>query len=103
MYPDGFARRDVKNKIADFRTSFKASNVEMQTSTAFPMMPERILADARIALPDDAIITTDVGWNKNGVGQQFDILTPGSDPDARRFCDDGFRPSSGDWRQACCP
>ena len=26
----------------------------------------------------DAIITTDVGWNKNGVGQQFPIYEPGS-------------------------
>ena len=42
------------------------------------MRPERILADVRAVLPDDAIITTDVGWNKNGVGQQFDILQPGS-------------------------
>jgi acetolactate synthase-1/2/3 large subunit len=29
-------------------------------------------------LPRDAIICTDVGWNKNGVGQQFPIYTPGS-------------------------
>lgn len=33
------------------------------------MMPERILADTRKILPDDAIITTDVG-GKKGVGQQ---------------------------------
>jgi acetolactate synthase-1/2/3 large subunit len=42
------------------------------------MRPERILAAVREVLPRDAIITTDVGWNKNGVGQQFPILTPGS-------------------------
>ena len=42
------------------------------------MMPERILADLRKVLPANAIITTDVGWNKNGVGQQFSILEPGS-------------------------
>ncbi len=42
------------------------------------MRPERILADVRAVLPRDAIITTDVGWNKNGVGQQFPIYTPGS-------------------------
>jgi acetolactate synthase-1/2/3 large subunit len=42
------------------------------------MRPERILADVRAALPRDALITTDVGWNKNGVGQQFPILTPGT-------------------------
>jgi len=47
-------------------------------SDAFPMMPERILAEVRELLPRDALITTDVGWNKNGVGQQFPIYTPGS-------------------------
>jgi acetolactate synthase-1/2/3 large subunit len=42
------------------------------------MRPERILAEVRQLLPRDAIITTDVGWNKNGVGQQFPILEPGT-------------------------
>ncbi|MGB1234885.1 MAG: thiamine pyrophosphate-binding protein [Planktomarina sp.] len=92
MYPDGFARTKKKDEIAAFRKSFKASNVEMQTSDAFPMMPERILADTRLALPDDAIITTDVGWNKNGVGQQFDILTPGSILTPGGFATMGFGP-----------
>jgi acetolactate synthase-1/2/3 large subunit len=42
------------------------------------MRPERILADVRDVLPRDALITTDVGWNKNGVGQQFPIYEPGT-------------------------
>ena len=92
MYPDGFARTAKKAEIAAFRESFKASNAEMQASTAFPMMPERILADTRKALPEDAIITTDVGWNKNGVGQQFDILTPGSILTPGGFATMGFGP-----------
>ena len=56
------------------------------------MTPERILADTRKALPEDAIITTDVGWNKNGVGQQFDILTPGSILTPGGFATMGFGP-----------
>ena len=92
MYPAGFGRAEKKHEIAAFRKRFKASNVEMQTSSAFPMMPERILADARKALPEDAIITTDVGWNKNGVGQQFDILTPGSILTPGGFATMGFGP-----------
>ncbi len=92
MYPDGFAREEKKAEIAAFRASFKESNREMATSAAFPMMPERILADARKALPEDAIITTDVGWNKNGVGQQFDILTPGSILTPGGFATMGFGP-----------
>lgn len=92
MYPDGFARTEKRSEIGAFRESFKVSNVEMQTSSAFPMMPERILADTRKALPEDAIITTDVGWNKNGVGQQFDILTPGSILTPGGFATMGFGP-----------
>ena len=92
MYPDGFAREAKKTEIAEFRATFKESNREMAESSAFPMMPERILADTRKALPDDAIITTDVGWNKNGVGQQFDILTPGSILTPGGFATMGFGP-----------
>jgi len=92
MYPKGIGRTEKKDEIAKFRKAFKASNMEMQTSKAFPMMPERILADARKALPEDAIITTDVGWNKNGVGQQFDILAPGSILTPGGFATMGFGP-----------
>ncbi len=58
------------------------------------MRPERILADLRAALPRDALITTDVGWNKNGVAQQFPIHTPGtsSPPAATRRWASARRP-----------
>lgn len=76
--PSGIVRNSLKEEIAEDKRIFKARNVEMEKSSAFPMMPERILAEVREVLPRDAIITTDVGWNKNGVGQQFPIYTPGS-------------------------
>ena len=63
------------------------------------MRPERILSETREVLPPDAIITTDVGWNKNGVGQQFDILTPGHVPDAGRLRDHGLRRAGGPRRE----
>lgn len=92
MYPEGIKRTAKKVEIAEFRSAFNESNREMAESPAFPLMPERILADARKALPEDAIITTDVGWNKNGVGQQFDILTPGSVLTPGGFATMGFGP-----------
>ena len=92
LFPNGIDRSDVRKKINTFRESFKKSNEDMATSDAFPMMPERILSDTRKALPKDAIITTDVGWNKNGVGQQFDILTPGSILTPGGFATMGFGP-----------
>ena len=92
MFPEGFKRPAKTDEIAAFRAAFVESNREMAESTAFPMMPERILADTRRGLPEDAIITTDVGWNKNGVGQQFDILTPGSILTPGGFATMGFGP-----------
>lgn len=77
-YPEGIQRENLRAEIADERQRFKQSNLEMEHSDAFPMMPERILAEVREVLPRDAVITTDVGWNKNGVGQQFPVYTPGS-------------------------
>lgn len=92
MYPRAAPRAAWVDKIADFRADFKKQNAAMSGSDAFPMTPERILADARTALPADAIITTDVGWNKNGVGQQFDILTPGGVLTPGGFATMGFGP-----------
>jgi acetolactate synthase-1/2/3 large subunit len=77
-FPRGVKRPSLVDEIAEKKRQFKQSNLEMELSDAFPMMPERILAEVREALPKDAIITTDVGWNKNGVGQQFPIYEPGS-------------------------
>ncbi|HET9666870.1 MAG TPA: thiamine pyrophosphate-binding protein, partial [Desertimonas sp.] len=93
-FPEGFDNPAVRRRIADFRRSFAASNEPMATSDAFPMMPERILAEVRSALPDDAYLTTDVGWNKNGVGQQFPIRTPGTVLTPGGFATMGFGPSA---------
>jgi len=89
-------RRDpaLEAEIAAYRKEFAAANAEMATSDAFPMMPERILADVRAVLPRDALITTDVGWNKNGVGQQFGIFTPGSFITPGGYATMGFGPAA---------
>ncbi len=78
LVPAGIERAALAEQIAMARSAFIATNRVHATSDAYPMRPERILADVREALPRDALITTDVGWNKNGVGQQFPILEPGT-------------------------
>ncbi|MFB4161591.1 thiamine pyrophosphate-binding protein [Geomicrobium sp. JSM 1781026] len=79
LYPNGIDRNEkLKEDIQTYRKELRSSISENVNSDAFPMKPERILADVREVLPRDAYITTDVGWNKNGVGQQFPIYTPGS-------------------------
>ena len=54
MKPEGINRPELRKVIDDFRKDFAKSNLEMQQSDAFPMMPERILADLRDVMPDDA-------------------------------------------------
>lgn len=101
--PEGRRNRALVAEIAAWRREFKASNADMETSDAFPMMPERILAEVRAVLPADALITTDVGWNKNGVGQQFPILTPGSFLTPGGYATMGFGPAAALGAKIACP
>src|SRR5256885_1888728 len=78
LLPDGIRRPERQGEIEAARALFLAGNRAHAQNDAYPMRPERILADVREALPRDALITTDVGWNKNGVGQQFPIYEPGT-------------------------
>lgn len=83
LVPNGLQNDELKQEIIANREEFKNSNLKYITDNSFPMKPQRILEEVREVLPRDAYITTDVGWNKNGVGQQFPIyeagtvLTPG--------------------------
>jgi acetolactate synthase-1/2/3 large subunit len=92
LYPQGRRNVEAAAQIAQFRRDFAEANRAMRLSDAFPMMPERILAETRELLPRDAILTTDVGWNKNGVGQQFPIYTPGSVLTPGGYATMGFGP-----------
>jgi acetolactate synthase-1/2/3 large subunit len=92
MLPGGRRNPALSKEIAAHRAEFAARNAAMQRSDAFPMMPERILADLRAEMPRDAYLTTDVGWNKNGVGQQFPIYTPGTVLTPGGFATMGFGP-----------
>jgi acetolactate synthase-1/2/3 large subunit len=78
LLPNPRLNESLRQEIAAYRKQFKSNNAVAEASSQFPMRPERILADVRAVLPRDAFITTDVGWNKNGVGQQFPIYEPGT-------------------------
>jgi acetolactate synthase-1/2/3 large subunit len=71
-------RGALREDIALGRAAFAANWAGEWSSSQFPLRPERILRDLRAAAPEDAFIVTDVGWNKNGVGQQFPITVPGT-------------------------
>lgn len=76
--PDGIKREGLREKIAEAKAAFKKSNEAISSDDRFPMTPQRILKDVKATIPEDAHIFTDVGWNKNGVAQQFDITVPGT-------------------------
>lgn len=79
LYPEGLTNDEIKKEIVENRKAFRASNEEVRNDDSFPLMPQRILADVEAVIPkDNTYITTDVGWNKNGVGQQFPISKAGS-------------------------
>ncbi len=78
LCPEGKKRPGLREQIARAKAEFKASVKDISEDSRFPMTPQRILHDVKAAIPEDAVIFTDVGWNKNGVAQQFDITVPGS-------------------------
>lgn len=80
---EGQQNEALKREIAAYKEEFQKNNQVHIEDPSYPMRPERILEEVRQELPRDAYVTTDVGWNKNGVGQRFPIyeagtvLTPG--------------------------
>ena len=71
-------RGDLRARIAAARQAYLGNFSAHYASDQFPLRPERILADLRREVPADGYIVTDVGWNKNGVGQQFPFSVPGT-------------------------
>jgi acetolactate synthase-1/2/3 large subunit len=93
----GRSHRDrgrLREEIARGRKAFAANWDHQWTSDQYPMRPERILAELRKAVPENGFIVTDVGWNKNGVAQQFPITVPGTFITPSGLATMGFGPSA---------
>lgn len=86
----GTLRADIKRG----RDAFAANWAGQWTSDQFPMRPERILSELRKHVPEDGFIVTDVGWNKNGVGQQFQFTVPGTFITPSGLATMGFGPAA---------
>jgi len=75
------SRPDLRERVRAARAAAFAA--ARSGSGAFPLRPQRILADLRDMLPASAVLVTDVGWNKNGVAQGYELpaagrfITPG--------------------------
>jgi acetolactate synthase-1/2/3 large subunit len=87
-------RGRLREEIAAGRREFTANWAGQRTSDQYPLRPERILAELRKAAPEDAFIVTDVGWNKNGVAQQFPITVPGTFVTPSGLATMGFGPAA---------
>ncbi|MFD6424898.1 thiamine pyrophosphate-binding protein [Streptomyces sp. NPDC060198] len=83
LQPEPIRRPGLRETIAAGRNELFDLADQNGASDNFPLRPQRILADLRASLPADAILVTDVGWNKNGVAQSYDLppegrfITPG--------------------------
>ena len=87
-------RGRLREEIAAGRRAFAANWDHQWSSNQFPMRPERILSELRSAVPEDGFIVTDVGWNKNGVSQQFPITVPGTFITPSGLATMGFGPAA---------
>lgn len=87
-------RVDPRPAIAAGRAAFAAQWQAQRSSDQFPLRPERILSEVRKAVPEDGFIVTDVGWNKNGVGQQFPFTQPGTFITPSGLATMGFGPAA---------
>jgi acetolactate synthase I/II/III large subunit len=103
LVPAGRKNDALVAEIAQYRAAFVEGNRKFVENAVFPMQPERILAAVREVMPRDAIFTTDVGWNKNGVGQQFPIYTPGSILTPGGYCTMGFGAPAALGAKLACP
>jgi acetolactate synthase-1/2/3 large subunit len=93
----GVRHRDrgrLRERIRDARRAFTAQWERQWNSDQFPLRPERILSELKKALPEDGYIVTDVGWNKNGVAQQYSITVPGTFITPSGLATMGFGPSA---------
>ncbi|MEW1585408.1 thiamine pyrophosphate-binding protein [Micromonospora vinacea] len=82
-------RAGLRGTITATRRALFTESRERGTSEQFPLRPERILTDLRAILPPDAVLVTDVGWNKNGVAQCYEL------PDEGRFITPGGASTMG--------
>ena len=88
------AHGNLREKIAQGRKAFAANWAEQWSSEQYPLRPERILSEVRKALPEDGFLVTDVGWNKNGVAQQFPITVSGTFISPSGLATMGFGPAA---------
>jgi acetolactate synthase-1/2/3 large subunit len=65
--------RAQADAVAARKRDWLAELTASQHDTGTPIHPARLLRELSEAAPDNAVFVTDVGWNKNGAGQQLQV------------------------------
>jgi acetolactate synthase-1/2/3 large subunit len=76
------------------RTSWNAEIAATKRESGKPIHPARLLDEIARAAPRDAIYVTDVGWNKNGAGQQLYSYEPQTFITSGAMATMGFAPAA---------
>jgi acetolactate synthase I/II/III large subunit len=76
------------------RQSWRDELAKSQDDGSKPIHPARLLKELVKVLPEDAVVVTDVGWNKNGAGQQLKSLKPASFITSGGMATMGFSPGA---------
>ena len=76
LYPEGKQNQRIEQEIVAYKKDFKASNKEWEESDAFPMSPQRILADVREVLPRDAILPPMWAGTRMESASNFQFTSP---------------------------
>jgi len=80
--------------VARRKHDWRNELVETQENSGKPIHPARLLKELSKAAPEDAIFVTDVGWNKNGAGQQLQSVRTASFITSGGFATMGFSPAA---------
>ena len=93
LSPKGLSA-DRRAALASQRKSWQAELGKTQSDDGVPIHPARLLDEISRAAPDDAVFVTDVGWNKNGAGQQLVARHPQSFITSGGMATMGFAPAA---------
>ena len=80
--------------FAERKQRWKDELAASQKDEGKPIHPARLLAELVEILPEDAIVVTDVGWNKNGAGQQLQSVKPSTFITSGGMATMGFSPGA---------
>jgi acetolactate synthase-1/2/3 large subunit len=64
------------DRIAQWRARWNAATRPPRTSDAVPIRPERVVADLRRVIPEDAIVLPDVGVHHNWLISEYEAYKP---------------------------